>query len=460
MARHPRANILSMVMNRIPAAKGSDLNIVTSHYTREMSALIKETPNTRFPAFDTDKLGALMPGYDVWDSWYVNDEEGYVAIIHGYRVLLALAQKKDDVDNERIAVFVSKDNVHYEALGFLFEEKVYPDVREWSGSTILRDDGRLQSFYTISKGMDVKGQWQTWQRGATAIQNILLAKDGSISFEAPHLHRMIVEPDGVFYETFEQAAEAEIGRPTLHNRRFGSDQTENSCFRDFQFVRDPVTKRRFALFEANTGPAIAPAGEIRQEYLGKLADGTAYSPTADDLKANGCVGVLEFMDDDCSFIEFHPPWLTTNLVTDEIERIKPIFYDGHCYLFMIGHGNKNAMSNENEDLINRDYMLGFRASRLFGELTPMNKSGVVVEQKSLGDAYAGQAANKQYVYSWMLFAIRGAKPGVYDCTSYSNYCGDGQGNIIPTKSAGPTIEVMLNGLESHIMGMKYDILPK
>ena len=430
-----------------------------SHWTREMASMIEVTPQTTYPVFNVAKVRPLMEGYHVWDSWYVADEQGKVASVQGYRVLVGLVRPVDDPQaaNARIAYFYSKDDVHYTAGGNIFPEKLYADCQEWSGSTILRNDGKIQTFYTIANGVQMNGNWQTLQRFATAIQTVSKST-GGISLGKPDYHELLTEPDGFYYETAFQASEREAMLPTMHRRDVGSDQTENSCFRDPHFYIDKKTKKKYLVFEANTGPGCCPPGTIHRSYIGSEAYDPEYAPTVDDLKANGCVGVIELMDDNYTFAEFKPPWLTANLVTDEIERINIIDYDNHVYLFVVGHGNKNTMVSGNSDLNNLDYMLGFRADTFLGALTPMNGSGVVVQQKSGGLAYQGQEENQQYVYSWML--VPGQKVGVFDCICYSNYSYNAtKGVIEAVKSAGPTVEVRIEGLTSHIVGKKNDILP-
>lgn len=434
-----------------------------SHWTREHASKIKATAANTMPSFDVVKLRPLMDGWHVWDSWFVMTEEGQVALIDGYRVLIALVRPSnlDQGAGEKIAFFYSKDGKHYKAGGFLFETPLYDDVREWSGSTILRRDGFLQTFYTIADGREFEGGiWQTGQRFATAIQSVIIEADGddeAIKFAKPKYHALLKEPDGLLYETAEQSAARELNWPTAHKSSIGSDQTDNFCFRDPKFFRDAQTGKTYIFFEANTGPECCPPGSVKREYIGSAGHEANYAPTVDDLKANGCVGVIELTNDDYTFGEFKKPWLTTNLVTDEIERINIIPKDGYIYLFVAAHGNKCTLITGNSDLQNRDYMLGFRAKELLGPLTPLNGSGVVVQQKSLGAVYSGQEDNQQYVYSWLIVPTR--KPGVFDCISYANFSRGTDGQLQDVKTAGPTIEISIDGLESHITNMKYDILP-
>ena len=437
--------------------------IVTSHYTVEDARKIKETTTNKFPAFDVGELDALIPGYQMWDNWEVRLVNGRAASVQGHKVLIALVRPReaDFSAGERIAFMYSKDGVHYKIGGLLFEgHQLYEGVREWSGSTILREDGKLQTFYTVSYGSEVEGVWQTVQRFATAIQSVSVDEEGVMHVSAPEYHSLLggaCEPDGVLYETPAQASIREKALPTVHSRVVGSDQTENNCFRDPCFYRNTKTGKNYLIFEGNTGSGRHPAGVVAAEYVGKKG---GFAPTTDMLKANGCIGVIELVDKEYTFGIFNEPLLTANLVTDEIERINAFDTKDGFYLFCAGHGNKNALNSENPDLINRDYLLGFHASSFGAPLTPINGSGVVVQQKSFGDAYAGQASNQQYVYSWILVPDEVSdKTGVYDCLSYANYSRLEDGTIAAVMGIAPTISVELSKTKSRIVGRKYDIKP-
>lgn len=442
-------------------------SIHTSHWTRHAASMMRPLPDNTLPPFDTYDIKPLMPGFDVWDSWFVMTEEGTVADVLGCRVLMALVKPLTEGEHstygktdhrERIAWFYSEDGKHYHVGGFLFKTPIYSDVNEWSGSTILRNDGRIQTFYTIARGTQLYDVWQTEQRFATAIQKVSReTRQGKLQIAVPDTHVLLIEPDGLLYETPQQACLRELDYPTRNNFKSGNAQVNNFCFRDPKFIKDPTTKRTYLIFEGNTGSAFCPAGKVRTAYVGNGSRPLDYAPTPDDLKSNGCVGVLELTNADYTFGAFLHPWLTANLVTDEIERINVLWQDEHVYLFVVMHGNKCALMSENPDLQNRDFMLGFRAPHLFGPLTPLNGSGVVVQQKSFGEPYVGQTENHQYMYSWLLVPTERA--GFYDCISYAGYSTSPEGKNLPIKTAGPTVTVQIEGLHTRIVDKKFTIQP-
>lgn len=419
-------------------------------------------PENTFPSFDPAVLDQLWPGQQTWDNWYVHNELNFVADIHGFRVVIALVRPAGASfdSGERIAYFYSKDGVNYRVGGYLFgDAKLYADVREWSGSTVYRDNGTLQTFYTVSHSAEYNGVFQTVQRLATAVQNVRVSDDGEdLIFEAPHIHTLIrgcESPDGYFYETPEQAASREEKWPTRHRRDNGSDQTENNCDRDPYWFKDQRTGKEYLFFEGNTGVGYHPAGCIRQEYLGDVPV-EGFCPTEDMLKANGCVGIIELTNETGTYGLRRAPWLVTNLGTDEIERITVIYHQEHYYLFCVCHGNKHALNAEQPDLVNRDFMLGFRAKTLGGELTPLNGTGVVIQQKSYGPAYGGQENNQQYVYSWQPNAMAGLNAKQFSVVTYANFC-NVDGVVTKQMNAGPSLTIEVDGLTTRIVDLVYDI---
>ena len=442
------------------------INIVTTAYTLKDAMSIKETQNTKVPDFDTGRVKQLLPGYHCWDSDLAFDTDGNIADIDGYNVLWALCRPEGAgfSSSNKIAYFYTKDGVHYTFGGFLFETAIYDGISEWSGSLRYRDDGKLQMFYTVADGYEAYGNWQTRQRFAVSIHPVS-TDETTLKIEAPIHHELLhgaSEPDGIIYETPDQAAKREALNPTRHLVLAGSDQTENNCDRDSFVYRNKRDGQDYVVFEGNTGPGAGYApGIVRDDYLGRGMALEGVAITEDMLKANGCVGIIKLTNEDGTFGVRKKPWLVTNLVTDEIERITVFDYDGHVYLFVDCHGNKMTTNASNPDMVNRDFMLGFRAPYFGGPLTPLNGNGVVLQQKSGGAAYAGQNENQQYLYSFGINPTAEAKEsGIFKCVTYAGWsnAADGSG-LKQIMSSGPSLFIKINGLCTEIVDMKHDILP-
>lgn len=422
-----------------------------SHWTREQVINFTPTEANTFPKFDNTQIKPFMNGYDIWDSWMALDENGNLASVEGYQMLCALGVKHDDSEKiARIYYFYSQDGHHFLPGGTLFPNRIFNDIQEWSGSTLLRNDGMVQTFYTTAKGYLRNNIWQTFQRLATAIQRPSVV-DGVLTFAEPTYHALLLEPDGILYQTVDQADDSELSMPTQHNRNYGNDQVNNLCFRDPFFFKDPITKKNYLLFEANTGPLYHAEGTVRREYIGSDSFEPDYRPTIDDLKANGCVGIAEFTDDQYTKVNSLPTLLTTNLITDEIERITLIYRNSVYYLFCVTHGNK--LTIQGDEFVNRDLLLGFCSEALFGPYTALNGNGVVIQQKSDGPMYTGQAQNTQYVYSWNVL------PNL-SVLSYANYSySESEEKLVDLKTVGPCVQLQITDNNTKIVGINYAFVP-
>lgn len=424
------------------------------HYTRKMAESVHSTPETNFPSFDSRKVNLISPKLDFWDAWFVTDINGDIADVGGYKVMVGLGRRIDDQSHPRLVYFYSRDNSHYVEGGPLLPAPLMKDAKEWSGSTILRPDGKLQTFYTVVNTFYNRTGRQNHQRIATAIQNVQANTKG-LRFSAPIFHEVLFAPDGKLYQSIEQAWEAEEKSPTRGNWARGNALNNNFCFRDPKFVFDSDNNKAYLLFEANTGPRSSdPEGQVKADYIGGPT--SSFRPTPDALKANGCIGVAELTMDRAGGTRhltratLRPPMLTTNLVTDEIERINAIKYDGYWYLFCVTHTNKWAFNIP--ELVNRDVMLGFRSRTLFGNYEPLNENGVVVQQYSPGRRQTAVHQNKQRVYSWLLLSDM-------TVTSYADYGTNASGQLVKQRTIAPSIVLKIDGLQTKITKVLYNILP-
>lgn len=431
------------------------VKISTNHWTREQSSTMKYDSTNTFPLFNNSKIKPLMNDYHIWDSWFIMDQNNNIAYINGYKVLIALGRKIDGSTLPKLMYFYTKDDLHYTPGGNVFQNNLVSDSEEWSGSTIYREDGQVQFFYTIAKSYfdSQSNTWQTDQFIATAIAPII-ADDYYLKFLNPIYHYKLAQPDGYIYQTVQQTIQYELNFPTQHRLNRGSDMVNNFCFRDPHYFHDLKTGKEYLLFEACTGngPDLNPEGTVKRSYIGRPKFEPNYTPTTDDLKANGCIGVAEFTNNlltDCAFLN---PILTANLVADEIERINIIYKNEKYYLYTTCHGNK--MPVKGNDTENRDFLIGFYSDELFGKYVPLNKSGVVLTQKSQGERWIGQDTNHQYVYSFLVLPDN-------TVISYANFSTVNLNEPpVPIKTSGPSVKLDIDCGKTKIVKLIYNILPK
>lgn len=438
---------------------------VTTQWTREMAFNgAKDNTQTAFPVFDIHQINALIPGISVWDSWFVMDENNQIADVDGFRVLIALGCAEEDDASPKLMYFFSYfDDDAYMSGGEMLLEPLVEPSEEWSGSTILRNDGLLQTFYTVTTGYERDGVWQSQQRFATAIQSATEEND-FLYLTCPDYHDFVFVPEQSQgrYQTVEEADAYEKRHPHVHNDwANGNGQVDNFCFRDPKFFRDPHDGTAYLFFEANTGKSLwsnSDSGKVSRAYIGSPQFEPDYRPTPDALKANGCIGVITLDEEYKHAKEVAKPILAANLVADEIERANIIEHEGYYYLFFVCHGNKMAFDDPN--MVNRDFMVGFRSEQpangiralMKQKLIPLNDNGVVLQQKSPGVRFSGQETNPQYVYSWIVM------PDL-SVVCYSNFSTTSEGKVIPVRSAGPTVQLEITGTKTRITGLNYNIRP-
>lgn len=414
---------------------------VTS-WTREQAASMEYDASNTYPIFDPKRVRPLNADYEVWDSWLVLTENGRVAVVGGYHVLIALSQPITEPNQARLLYFYSKvDENRWVTGGHVFDTPLVAGSQEWSGSTIVTNEGELQFFYTIASPYDEQGMSQTLQRIATA-KVPFTTTPTCLTLLAPTYHELLIEPDGFYYQTMEQAVCGEQRFPNQHNTAAGSNQNNNFTFRDPHYFKDPETGREYLLFEANTGTALHQEGTVLERYVGSSLG--SYQPSADALKANGCIGALRLTNQRTTG-RFLPPVLSSNLVTDEIERINVIYHHEHYYLFVTTHGNK--MTVNGNDLVNRDFMLGWISDSLFGRYEPLNGTGVVITQKSPGAPFIGQEENEQYVYSWLVVPVR---KGRFVVIAYSGYSTLSNQQTVEIRSAAPVLSLSIKGRSTRL----------
>lgn len=422
----------------------SDSNAVISHWTREHAASISITERTEFPAFDPYELSILLPGHYVWDNWLVLDEQHAIADVEGFRVMVALASPFDNSEGTRLHFFYSRDGEYYKAGGKMTDHPLEQGGQEWSGCTVLRSDGTLQTFYTLAK-RSAATPTQLDQRFATFTQQVTV-EDDVLMLAAPFYHDLLAVPDGEHYQTARQADWCEHRYPARRGRA-GNNKPDNFCFRDPHFFKDPRTQKAYLLFEANTGTRDCPEGSVERAFIGSARYEPRYVPTIDALKANGCVGIAELTDASYRSMNYLPPLLTTNLVTDEIERVNVLMHDDHYYLFCVTRGSKMTLVNAATQ--NSVFMLGFRADSLLGPYTPLNDSGVVIRQTH---GAGGESSRPQNVYSFMVM------PDL-SVMSYANYCSNGRGRLLRCRTAGPTVELHIEGTTTRLGELRYTPQP-
>ncbi|WP_416840142.1 glycoside hydrolase family 68 protein [Haloferax sp. DFSO52] len=355
----------------------------------------------------------------IWDTWLLRDRDGSVAEIDGCRVIFALTSPSDLLPGKRhdvatIRYFYSTDGENWTTGGRVFDGGTLGQ-RQWAGSAMYDpdgDDGEIYFYYTAAGDDDAEELTYT-QRIALATGGTVHTDDSELRIDGPWDHRVILTPDGDWYEREDQS------RGMIYT------------FRDPWFFEDPESGETYLLFEANTP---VPEGT-----------GACDDPVWEEF--NGSIGIAHSPSGDPTAFELRPPLLDAVCVNQELERPHFVVRDGTYYLFISSHVHTFAPGLEGYDAL-----YGFVADDLTGEYEPLNGHGMVLTNPENAPFQS---------YSWL----------VYDhgdellVTSFFNYFDYNRPNLddvslLPPEeqmrrfggTLAPTVRLGLDGPETDIVG--------
>lgn len=368
----------------------------TSQITRYDMSKISEQQNSaqfKVPEFDASTLKNILSakGYDesgnlvdldVWDSWPLQNADGTVANYNGYNLVFALAGDPERPWDTHIYLFYQKIGDtsidSWKSAGRVFEysdqleanDPILKDqAEEWSGSATLTADGKVRLFYTNRHPWDPQRGFYGKQTLTTAQVNLSQLDGDTLKIDGVEDLKSIFDGgDGKVYQNIEQ------GNVTAG---------DNHTLRDPHYVED--NGHKYLVFEANTGTEDGYQGDeslFNKAYYGgseiffqtekdKLLSG---DKKHDASVANGALGIIE-LNDDYTLKKVMKPLITSNTVTDEIERANVFKMNGKWYLFTDSRGSKMTIDGISDKDI---YMLGFVSDSLTGTYKPLNKTGLVL----------------------------------------------------------------------------------
>jgi len=384
-------------------------------WTRAQAAAVRRTADNVMPTIqppETDPADHVH----VWDTWLLRDRHGVVATVNGWRVLFSLTAPAESMPGKRhdvaeIRYFYSADGREWHDGGTVFDGGAHGQ-RQWAGCA-LYDDGDLYVYYTAA-GDEGADELTYTQRIAVGHGGTVVGTDDGVRIEGPWHQKVLLEPDGDWYETEAQS------RGMIYT------------FRDPWFFEDPATGRTYLLFEANTPvPPDSDAcggNSAHQEFNGAV--GLAASPSGDPLEW-----------------ELRPPLLDSVCVNQELERPHVVYRDDRYYLFVSSHMHTFAPG-----LDGYDGLYGFVADSLDGVYRPLNGSGLVVTNPANAPFQA---------YSWMAFPHE-EELLVQSFFNYRDFAGDSLDEVADLSVAeqrrrfggtlGPTVRLAVEGDETSVRG--------
>ncbi|MGM9943620.1 MAG: glycoside hydrolase family 68 protein, partial [Lysinibacillus sp.] len=345
------------------------LNAVPSQWTRAQAERIRITASNSAPVI-RPPIPRISEDLWTWDMWPLQTKDGSIAVLPGgWRVLFVLSAPRSVLPNNRhdvarIAYFYSRDGLNWIQGGLVFEEGTAFGSRQWAGSTMIDENGRIHYFYTAS-GRRGEAQITYEQRIAYTSSSFVSDLDGVelVNF-APH--QIILEPDGVLYQTLEQ-----------------SEQSESSiiyAFRDPWFFKDPATGCEYLLFEGNIA---GNNSEINCGLTGELEQQAR--------QYTGNIGIALLRDNSYTNWQLLPALLEAGCTNQQTERPHIVVSNGLYYLFTDSHRFTFAPGLTNGP--GPDGLYGFVAGSLRGNYQPLNSGGLVI---------ANPVQEPNQAYSWLV----------------------------------------------------------
>lgn len=305
----------------------------------------------------------------IWDTWPLTKRDGSVATINGYKVIFALTAPRSVDWNKRhdvaiISCFYSENGKDWKYKGPAYNIEDALGSRQWAGSAMLDENGKVQFFYTATgrKGEAVK---TFEQRLAKTTFDISADKSG-VHLSNWSKHQVILEPDGVYYQTMQQAK-----GPIIYS------------FRDPCLFKDPKTGKEYLLFEGNKG---GEDQKLKPENIGDELFYKAHVMPSGAENFNGNIGIAVAEDKDLTKFKLLPPLLEAAGVNQQLERPNVVIKGNQYYLFTISHRFTYAPG-----LNGPDGLYGFVGDSLRSNYKPLNGNGLVITNP----------ANDPYqAYSW------------------------------------------------------------
>ncbi len=378
-------------MNFSKAAK-SGTQMTYNDLKKIGEALVDQDPKYAIPYFNASQIKNMPAAYtrdaetgeyadlDIWDSWPVQDPvTGYVSNWNGYQLVVAMMGRPHHEDNHIYLLYNKygdNDFSHWRNAGSIFGYNESPLTQEWSGSAIVNSDNSIQLFYTINDTNNAINH----QKLASATMYLTADNDG-VHINNVENNHVVFAGDGYHYQTYDQWKAA-------------NSFADNYTLRDGHVVQMP-NGDRYLVFEGNTGTENYQ-GEDQlynwSNYGGNdrfnieslfhlLSNDVDYKKA---IFANGALGIIKLTNDEKNpqVEEVYTPLVTSNMVSDELERPNVVKLGDKYYLFsatrLSRETNIDTLNKANKVVGDNVAMIGYVADSLTGPYKPLNGSGVVV----------------------------------------------------------------------------------
>lgn len=427
----------------------SEASKKTSGWTWEDAAKIRLDETNVAPKIEGFVNLAEDANVWVWDSWVLRNRDTSLAQVNGYYVIFSLVAPRslapeERHNNARIGYWYSRDGRNWKFAGRVFPEEDGLGSRQWSGGA-LYDKGNLYLFYT-AVGRKREPQVRFEQRIAVAKAKIV-ANAAGLGFTNWVPHQIIVEPEGVHYQTEIQSNSTPEGlvEPEPGPSSDAADGSHNIIysFRDPWFFEDPEDGKSYLLFAAST-PGTAQEKTCGTDEIGNVPNRDKIKPGVADY--SGSVGLAVAPDPDNLFV-----WkrlssiFNAKCVNQQLELPRFVFKNGKYYLFIASHKFTFPKDLRNTGL---DALYGFVSDSLDGKYRPLNESGLVLgnPEDNPIQTFAWVVLPNEVVLSFMNYTHLGKVPPERLIQQSIAFQRDRFGGTL-----APTIQIEISGVKTRVV---------
>jgi levansucrase len=320
-----------------------------SSWTADQVAKIGRNALPEIPVVTATDIVDVLPGFQLWDCWSVNDVNGVSVEFDGWTPWIIMCAPRDvhpDLrhDIARLRLMLRR-NDKWRDCGYLLPNDLNPGSREWAGSTVYNaESGRVTLFFTATGRRGEAGH--SYEQRLFQTSGLLQTSADNITVSGWSTPVENVVSDGVDYVVVDQKQ----GRPGFIKG-----------FRDPFHFRDPADCSDYLLFTA--------------------------SLERSSNEHNGVIGIARSDDGDFAEWSLLPPLISADGVNNELERPVLHYVDGRYYVFWSTQRKTFAPDGPTGP----NGLYGMVSDSLFGPYRPLNGTGLV----------APNPASEPYqTYSW------------------------------------------------------------
>ncbi|MBC7492947.1 MAG: glycoside hydrolase family 68 protein [Novosphingobium sp.] len=323
---------------------------MTSAWSAQAVAAIADGPVPTAPLIDFTATTPILPGFDLWDYWPVQDCDGRTAVISGGTLCMLLSAPIQPDPDDRHAIARIRLMHHTAAgwrdLGPALPDGLAPGSREWSGSATVSPAYDQVTLYFTAAGHKGEAQIGFEQRmfecsAALTIRDCV----PQLADWTPPVESVVA--DGAIYS-----------RDMTGGGAIGTIK----AFRDPAWFRDPADGAEYLVFAAS------------------LAQSTS--------AWNGAVGLARREGEQWAL---GPPIISADGLNNELERPHIVHHAARYYCFWSTQLRVFASGGP----AGPNGLYGMVANRIDGPWAPLNGTGLV---------FANPVAAPIQAYSWQVLA--------------------------------------------------------